>query len=144
VSPTIYLIGSLRNRQIVHIENMLRRAGFDPFGSWIGAGPRADDEWQAYCTARGLTHKQALRDYSATHVFEFDLFHLGRCDASVLVLPAGKSARMEFGYMVGKGKPSWILYDKVPKRYDCMDQFATDHCYNPRQLVKSLKRHAWK
>lgn len=144
MTPTIYLIGSLRNRQVVHIENTLRRAGFDPFASWVAASEIADDRWQEYCTTRGLTHKQALHDWSALHIFAFDKHHLDRCNAAVLVLPAGKSARMEFGYMVGSKKPAWILYDETPKRYDVMDLFAVDHCYNPRQLVKSLKRHAWK
>lgn len=108
---SLYLIGSLRNREIVHLENTLRKTGFDPYASWMAAGPEADDYWQEYCTIRGLSYREALRDYSAQNVFEFDHTHLERCDAAVLVMPAGKSAHIEMGFTVGRGKPAWVLFD---------------------------------
>ena len=122
---SIYLIGSLRNPQVPAVADVLRIAGFDVFDDWYAAGPEADDYWQKYETRRGRTYKQALQGYAAQHVFEFDRYHLDRCDMGVLLMPAGKSGHLELGYMAGKGKRTFVLFDKVPERYDVMYQFAT-------------------
>lgn len=135
---SIYLIGSLRNRTIIGLGNALRKEGYDPFDSWIAAGPEADDYWQSYANERGLTYKEALNDYSAMHVFHFDKSHLDRCDGGILILPAGKSGHIELGYMAGTGKPTWVLFDKVPDRFDVMYNFATDVCFSMEELLGSL------
>lgn len=136
---SIYLIGSLRNRSIIKLERELRDLGYDAFGSWIAAGPEADDYWQAYANERGLSYKEALNDYSAQHVFEFDKYHLDRCDGAILIYPAGKSAHLELGYMVGLGKPAYVLIDgDLPERYDVMLNFATDVCFSEKELFDCL------
>lgn len=135
---SIYLIGSLRNRSIIKLERELRDLGYDAFGSWIAAGPEADDYWQSYANERGLSYKEALNDYSARHVFQFDKEHLDRCDGAVLVLPAGKSGHIELGYMAGLGKPCFILFDVIPERYDVMYNFATDVCFSEKELFDCL------
>jgi nucleoside 2-deoxyribosyltransferase len=71
-------------------------------------------------------------------VFEFDKFHLDRCDAAVLLMPAGKSAHLELGYMRGKGKPGFILFDEEPERYDVMVKFATDIFFKKEDLFECL------
>jgi|ERR1035437_473349 nucleoside 2-deoxyribosyltransferase len=125
---SIYIIGSLKNRCIVNIGNALRDVGIDAFDDWLSAGPEADDFWKEYADKRGLSYKEALEGHAAKHVYEFDKFHLDRCDAALLVLPAGKSGHLELGYTLGKGKPGWILLDelvdKATMRYDVMYQFA--------------------
>jgi len=136
---TVYLIGSLRNPAILELGNQLREEGFEVFNDWIAAGPEADDYWQKYEQNRGRTYSEALAGYAAQHVYHFDKFHLDRCDAGVLVLPAGKSGHLEFGYMIGKGKPGFILLDKEPERFDVMYNFATAVCSNQEELVKGLK-----
>jgi hypothetical protein len=120
---SIYLIGSLRNPEIPKIGGRLREFGFDVFDDWFAAGEIADDRWKDYEVARGRSYKEALDGYAARHVFEFDLFHLNRCDAALLVLPAGKSGHLELGYVIGSGKPGFILPDN-PDRWDCMYQFC--------------------
>lgn len=121
---TLYLIGSLRNPQIPLIAADLRTAGFDVFDDWFAAGPIADDSWRDYEKQRGHSYEQALLGYAANHVFEFDEYHLNRCDVAVLALPAGKSGHLELGYVIGKGKPSYILLDAQPERFDVMYKFA--------------------
>jgi hypothetical protein len=135
---SFYLIGSLRNPQIPVIGNKLREAGYEVFDEWMAAGPEADDCWQEYSDSRGHSYKEALKGYAAQHVFEFDLHHLNRCDAAILVLPAGKSGHLELGYMAGKGKPTYILFDKVPERYDVMYNFATDVFFSVEEMIKGL------
>lgn len=113
---SIYIIGSLRNPEIPHIAKALREIGIEAFAQWWGAGPEADDWWKEYNKILGIPYDEALRDWAATNVFAFDKKHLDRTDAALLVLPAGKSGHLELGYSVGKGKPSFILYDDTPKR----------------------------
>ena len=139
---SIYLIGSLRNPEVPRLGNYLREIGFDVFDDWFAAGEIADDRWQAYETARGRSYDTALRGYAARHIFAFDMTHITRCDIGVLYLPAGKSGHLELGYIVGAGKPGYILADKEPERWDCMYQFATDLFFDKKELGKTLlERH---
>lgn len=136
---SVYVIGSLRNKRIPEVGNLLRSEGFDAFDDWYGAGEIADDAWRDYENLRGRDHATALYGYAARHVFEFDKRHLDRCDYAVLVMPAGKSGHLELGYFIGTGKPGFILFDAVPERYDVMHQFATGVFYNDADLVNTLK-----
>ena len=134
----IYLIGSLRNPDIGAIADKLRKAGHEVFDDWYSAGPEADDWWRTYEKAKGHNYKEALSGYAAKHVFEFDKSHLDRCDIAVLALPAGKSGHLELGYILGRGKPGYILLDD-PDRWDVMYQFADDVFYSVEELITELK-----
>ena len=135
----LYLIGSLRNPEIPYIGNRLREIGFEVFDDWFAGGKIADDEWQAYETVRGHSYKQALRGYAASHVFDFDLHHLNRADIGLLVLPSGKSCHLELGYLIGQGKPGYVLFDSVPERFDVMYKFATNVFFDLEELLNDLK-----
>jgi nucleoside 2-deoxyribosyltransferase len=139
-AKSIYLIGALANPQIPHFANRLRRAGFDVFDQWWAPGPHADSYLRHYTQIRKLTFRETLRDYAATHVFNFDKTHLDRCDMAVMLMPAGKSGHLELGYTIGKGKPGYILFDKEPHRLDIMLQFATDIFFREVDLFKTLRR----
>lgn len=135
----IYLIGSLRNPAVPAIAWQLRQAGHEVFDDWFAAGPEADDWWQRYEQKnRGHTFSEALKGHAAQHVFHHDKRHLDRCDTAVLVLPAGKSGHLELGYMIGQGKPGYILLDKEPERYDVMYCFATGVFTDIGRLVEEL------
>src|SRR5258705_9932067 len=125
-TPMIYLIGSLRNPEVPKIAQQirLRLLDLEVFDDWYAAGPTADDSWRDYEKARGRSYIESLGCYPARHVFEFDEAHLHRAVAAVLVLPAGKSAHLELGWLLGRGKPGYILLDN-PERWDVMYQFAT-------------------
>ena len=136
---SIYLIGSLRNPLVPEVAEHLRAYDFEVFDDWYAAGPEADDYWQKYEIARGHSYAEALQGYAARHVFDFDCRHLNRCDIGVLLLPAGKSGHLELGYMAGLGKPTAILLDKVPERYDVMYQFASLGVHSDlASLIESL------
>jgi len=122
------------------IGNELREVGFDVFDEWFAGGKIADDEWQAYEQMRGNTYYQALETYYAKHIFKFDKFHLDRADIGVMALPAGKSGHLELGYLIGQGKPGYILFDKQPERWDIMVQFATGIFEDTSKLVQTLKK----
>ena len=144
---TIYLIGSLRNERVPIVAHQLRYANpddvnvqtFDVFDDWYAAGPEADDYWKRYEQGREHTYAQALQGHAAVDVFEFDQRNIHRSDIGVLLLPAGKSGHLEFGYMCGQEKPGYILFDEgePEERWDVMYQYASQVFYD----VASLRLH---
>lgn len=137
----VYIIGSLRNVEIPVVGNALRAAGFYAFDDWYGAGPDADDKWQEYEKLRGRTYREAVYGEAAGNTFNFDKAHLDTSDAAVLVMPAGKSAHLELGYMAGRGKPTFIYFPEgEPERFDVMTRFATDLCFQLVDVVHAIRR----
>jgi hypothetical protein len=136
---TVYVIGSLRSARVPKVASELRAAGFDVFDDWYAAGPEADDYWMAYERARGRTYQEALAGIAANHTFDFDRRHLMRADAGVLVLPAGRSGHLELGFLVGMGKPGFILLEGEPDRWDVMYRFATGVHTDMEGLIGGLR-----
>ena len=135
----IYLIGSLRNDNIPKVAAELRNAGLDVFDDWFAAGPEADDCWQEYEQQRGRTFAEALDGAHARCVFDFDRFHLNIAHTVVLVAPAGKSAHLELGWSLGRGKPGYVLLGGEPERYDVMYRFATGVFTSTADLIDALE-----
>jgi hypothetical protein len=137
--PVVYLIGSLRNPMIPSIANAIDAAGFECFADWFAAGETADDSWRDYEKVRGRTYAQALDGYAARHTFEFDLHHLNRAQMGLLIYPAGKSAHLELGYLIGRGKPGYVLIDN-PERWDVMMCFATGVYTKLRDVLLEMRK----
>lgn len=141
MNHVIYLIGSLRNKAIPHIANHFRKElGCEVFDDWFAAGPIADDSWQEFEKIRGTPYPQALKNWAATHVFNFDKTHLERSSIVILALPAGKSGHLELGWALGRGKPGYVLFDGEPERWDQMYQFANGVFYDKRDLAAHIKK----
>jgi hypothetical protein len=139
---SLYVIGSLRNPLIPEFANELASLGIEAFASWYGAGEKADDAWKQYQQFRGLSFGQALKEAAAQHVFEFDKTHLDRCEGAVLYMPAGKSAHLELGYVIGTGKPGFIVFDEIPEdRWDVMYNFATEVFFSRSDFFEYLRRY---
>ena len=137
----LYLIGSLRNPQVPAFATRLRSLGIEVFDDWVAAGPEADDHWQRYEQYRGHSYTQALAGHAARHVFEYDKEHLDNCDGAVLLLPAGRSSHLELGYVIGRGKPGWIVLDdeaRTSARFDVMYKFATAVFGTEEELIYEL------
>lgn len=132
----VYVIGSLRNPNVPLVAEQLRKAGYDAFDDWYAPGPDTDDYWRDYEKGKGSTYRDALKGHAAQHVFHFDKWHLDASDAAVLVMPAGKSCHLELGYMVGRGKPTFILFDEEPERFDVMHNFAAEIFFDVHTLIK--------
>lgn len=136
---SIYLIGSLRNPRVPEAAKMMREAGWDVFDDWYAAGEHADDAWRDYERARGHDVVDALKGLAAKHVDEFDQFHLNRCQHAVLLMKAGSSAHLELGQFIGAGKPSYIILDGDPERYDVMYRRATGVFRTVEEFIKEVK-----
>ena len=135
----VYIIGSLRNPRVLDIANALRKSGIEVFEDWASPGPECDDHWQKYEQARGRSFIEALNGHHAQNQYQFDKKHLDNAEAAVLVLPAGKSGHMELGYIIGQGKPGYILLDGEPERYDLMYLFATGIFLTVDELLEAIR-----
>ena len=143
MSKCIYLIGSLRNPDIPEIGKHLRERDWEVFDDWYSPGKEADDYWRDYSQRRGQTYQEALDSWAANHVFDFDRYHLDRCDIGLLVHPAGKSCHLELGYLIGQGKPSFIYWpngEPPEDRWDVMVKFAKT-AFSLAELLGRLEKH---
>lgn len=139
--PVLYLIGALKNPRVPEVAQAIRAVGYDVFDDWYAAGPEADDYWQRYEQGRGHSYPQGLAGYPAEHVYSYDRSHLDRAMTGVLLLPAGKSGHLELGYLIGQGKPGYIVFDgKEPERWDVMYKFARGVYFHIDDLLKELAR----
>lgn len=136
----IYLIGSLRNPKVPHTAERLRSEGFEVYDDWFSDGYEADVKWNEYEHIRGRSFQEALEGWHATHVFENDMEHLEKADAGLLMLPAGRSAHLELGWIIGTGKPGYILLEGEPERFDIMYRFASVVTSDLDQLISKMKR----
>ena len=104
----VYVASSWRNPYFPEVVNRLREAGHEvydfrnpPHGGagfhWTDIDPNAP-AWTYAQYAEGLHHPLAERQFQA------DIDALTWADTCVLVLPCGRSAHTEAGWMAGAGK----------------------------------------
>lgn len=142
--PLVYVIGSLRQpERVQEVAARLRLEGYQVFDDWLAAGKEADDYLYAYEQSRGRSCSEALQGYAAKHIFALDHYHLDKAPIVVLVLPAGKSAHLELGWALGRGKKGFILLNGEPERIDVMYQFATAICNDLDELVQRMGAVLW-
>lgn len=127
----IYIGGSLANARIRELGLTIQHSlslHTRVFNDWAAAHPEADDKWRDYEQEKKHTIQSALRGHAGQQVFNFDRLNLIAADIFVLVLPCGKSAHLEAGFMsglreAGFGKKVYALIDQEPQRYDVMYNF---------------------
>lgn len=134
-SEKVYIIGALKNDKIPAVANALQDAGHSVFADWFSPGPDADSYWQKYERERGRSYREAIYGAHALHTFEFDKRHLDECTVGVLVMPAGKSAHLELGYLAGIDKRTYVLFEGEPERYDLMYLLADYVCFSVEELI---------
>jgi hypothetical protein len=134
-----YVIGSLKNPEVVALAKALRMQGYDIFDDWYSPGPETDEYWQEHeKIGRGRTFQQALDGAHAWNVFNFDTYWLNWADFVVMAMPCGKSGHLEFGYSRGRGKPGFILLQEEPERWDVMYRFGDKVCMNVKELLAAI------
>lgn len=136
----IFISGSLNNPRVPLLGNRLRAEGFNPFDDWYGAGKNADRTWKEYEEIRGRPYIEALYGRASTNIYEFDLKQMEETDVAILLLPAGRSAHLEFGYMRGLGRPGFILLQGPAPVWDLMYRIATGVFEEENDLIEALRR----
>lgn len=128
----IYVATSWKNDRFPYVVAALRAAGHEVYDfrdanrsfnwaqidpSWDRANPVLDrDDLQ-----------RALESPEAATAYAHDKGALDWAEAGVMVLPCGRSAHLEAGYLTGQGKPVHILLADQ-ERPDLMHKMAQVHC----------------
>lgn len=107
----IYVASSWRNSKQTAIVETIQGMGFNVYDfknpktafRWSDIDP----DWETWTPTqmrKALDHPLAVKAYVG------DFQALDNCDALVLVLPCGRSAHAEAGYVAGQGKPVFVLF----------------------------------
>lgn len=108
----IYVASSWRNKHQPEVVESLRRIGHEVYdfrhpiaGDNGFHWSEIDPEWKAWTPAAyrlGLSHPIAAGGFAK----DFDAMKAADC--CVLVLPSGRSSHLEYGHMLGAGKPGCV------------------------------------
>lgn len=140
----IYLASSWRNPfQPVAVE-ILRNAGHEAydFRNPPGGIPNGfrwsqlDPDWQAW---KATTYRKMLEKPLARRGFKSDFDGMQWADVGLLVLPCGRSAHLELGWMAGAGKRTIIL-TRDGEEPELMALLATEICVDMDEVLASLER----
>ncbi len=140
----IYVASSWRNPRQPGVVAALHRAGHDvydfrapspgqPGFSWS----EIDPDWQTWTPEK---FRRALRHPAAKRGFSFDVRALAAADATVLVLPCGRSAHLELGYAVGRGQRTFVLCDSTLDQPELLYLMATRICLDIAEVIEELQR----
>jgi hypothetical protein len=141
---SIYVASSWTNPYYPEVVKRLKAEGHDvydfrnpPYGGtgfhWTDVDENAPN-WTFEQYAEGLTHPLAECQFAA------DLEALQRADTCVLVLPCGRSAHTEAGWMAGKGKRV-IVYIPEMVEPELMYKLFDDVVGDIDSLILALKKH---
>lgn len=144
----IYVASSWRNTYQPSVVEALRDDGHEvydfknpPHGMGGFAWKDLDPNWEKWTTE--AYRNQLLTSEVASHGFMSDFRAMLWADTCVLVMPCGRSAHLELGYMAGAGKRTIILLsDGEP---ELMNLLANDICVSlaeVRALLEPKKVYA--
>ncbi len=109
----IYVASSWKNHLQPGIVHTLRRIGHDVYDfrnpaknnkgfSWSAIDPN----WESWTPEE---YQKALSHPIAEAGYKLDIDAVRACEACVYVLPCGRSASWELGYIMGQGKPGYVV-----------------------------------
>jgi hypothetical protein len=138
----IYLASSWRNPGQPHAVAQLRAAGHDvyDFRNPSGGIPNGfrwseiDPDWTDWSAA---DYREALGSPLAQRGFSSDFDAMKWADVGVLLLPCGRSAHLELGWMAGAGKRTviWTCDGQEP---ELMALLADDICISVAEVLAAL------
>jgi hypothetical protein len=136
----IYVASSWRNKFQPAIVEQLRDAGHEvydfraPFSTTAFAWSELDPEWQQWDAKR---YRTALRMPRAREGFNADFGAMKWADIGLLVLPCGRSAHLELGWMAGVGKRTIIL-TRDGEEPELMALLASHICVSMSEVLTVL------
>lgn len=139
----IYLASSWRNLYQPDAVTALREAGHDVYDfrnppAGIKNGFRWSDidaDWQKWSAS---TYRDALKTPLATQGFASDFDGMKWADVGVLLLPSGRSAHLELGWMAGAGKKT-IVWTHDGEEPELMALLADTICISFSEVLKALE-----
>lgn len=140
----IYLASSWRNPYFEKVLNALRMQGYDIYDfkhpenneisgfSWDKVD-KDYEQWTCREFQEGLHHPEAVK------AFEKDFHAMQKADCCVLLLPCGRSAHSEAGWMEGQGKNVFVLDLSEKPTPELMYQMFDGYFTKPIDLVKAIE-----
>lgn len=116
IARRIYVASSWRNKRQAEVITALRADGHEVYdfrhpwgGDQLGfSWANIDHEWQMWSRAQ---YRESLHHPIARAGFASDVAAMKWADACVLVLPCGRSAHLELGWMAAAGKQTIVLME---------------------------------
>lgn len=138
----IYLASSWRNPDQPGAVAFLREAGHEvyDFRNPPGGIPNGfrwsevDPEWEAWSAAR---YREKLAHPLAQQGFNSDFDGMKWADTGVLLLPCGRSAHLELGWMAGAGKRT-IIWTCDGQEPELMALLADQICVSENEVIEAL------
>ncbi len=138
----IYLASSWRNRDQPAAVAALRHAGHDvyDFRNPPGGIPHGfrwselDPNWESWSAA---AYREKLHSPLAQTGFNSDFAGMKWADVGVLLLPCGRSAHLELGWMAGAGKRT-IIWTQDGQEPELMALLATEICVSIEEVISAL------
>lgn len=118
----IYVAGSFKNADRIRlIGEALRLCGYDVYVFCDEDEPtyRLGQELRQQ-DLMTLTPQAILTNKTLMTIGSLNYMKLLQCDALVLVLPCGRSAHLEAGWMCGQQRPVYVIGPMVPGEFDAM------------------------
>jgi hypothetical protein len=134
----IYVASSWRNAEQPNVVAALRMLGHEvyDFRNPPGGIPNGfrwseiDPQWEAWSAAR---YREKLGHPLAQQGFKSDFDGMKWADVGLLVLPCGRSAHLELGWMAGAGKRTIIL-TRDGEEPELMALLATNICVSMAEM----------
>ncbi|MGA7119544.1 MAG: hypothetical protein WBY94_05560 [Polyangiaceae bacterium] len=140
----VYVASSWRNeaRQQATVR-ALRDAGHNVYDFRNPAPGDTGFGWRQCSTPEQLKDPSRFRDEVLTHPiaregFRKDMSALRGADATVLVLPCGRSAHLELGYAIGALQHTIVLLDDPISEPELMYLACSDLCVSIAEVVAKL------
>lgn len=140
----IYIASSWRNAAQPLLVSLLAGAGHEvydfrnPPGRTGFAWSDIDSDWQAWSAD---DFREMLGHPLARAGFQSDFDGMAWADVGVLLMPCGRSAHLELGWMAGAGKKTVVMLSQVqPSEPELMYKLASAIVTSGRELVDVLTR----
>ena len=139
----IYLASSWRNPFQPEAVDMLRLAGHEVYDFRNPPGgikngfrwSKIDPNWQNWTSREYLT---ALEHPLALKGFNSDFEGMKWADIGILLLPCGRSAHLELGWMAGAGKRT-IIWTRDGEEPELMALLASQICISLEEVLEALQ-----
>jgi len=137
----VYLASSWRNLEQPGIVRLLRDCGHEvydfrnPPNSTGFAWSELDPNWRSWTAEQ---YRECLKLPRAAEGFMSDKTGMDWADTCVLLLPCGRSAHLEAGFMAGAGKEVIVL-TKDGEEPELMSLLCDHICVNLKELLRALR-----
>lgn len=147
----IYVASSWRNALQPAIVESLRAAGHEVYDfrnpapgqkgfAWRDCGGKAAEDGPGTGAKTIPAYLEAIRSDRALDGFRYDKGAMDWADTCVLVLPCGRSAHLEAGFMAGEGKDTYILLHEDKFEPELMYLLNTSICTGIDEIIDLMAR----